>query len=248
MIKHLWNRFSSRTSYWIRVNPFLLMGILLCLLSGWLPLGKPASGQENGIRKKPVMVHYMPWFASKKISGEWGWHWTMGKTNPDRTLPNGFPDAACHDLPLIGLYDSSDPDLLEYHVQLMKLSGIDGVIIDWYGVSDFRDYRVLHQNTQKLIQILARSNLKFAICYEDQSLKHRIASKRIDPDGKTDEATRDLNWVRTKMFFPNELSQDSQSPRVVRLWTSITDRRGMGQDSHVHRETDGSTYVAPSRQ
>ena len=30
-----------------------------------------------------VLVHYMPWFESKEISGKWGWHWTMGHFNPD---------------------------------------------------------------------------------------------------------------------------------------------------------------------
>jgi hypothetical protein len=33
----------------------------------------------------------------------------------------------------IGPYDSTDPNVLEYHMLLMKLSGIDGIIVDWYG-------------------------------------------------------------------------------------------------------------------
>ena len=34
----------------------------------------------------------------------------------------------------------SDPAVLEYHVLLMKLGGIDGVIVDWYGQDNYYDY------------------------------------------------------------------------------------------------------------
>ena len=43
-------------------------------------------------------------------------------------------------------YDSADPVALEYHVALMKLAGIDGVIVDWYGMDNFNDY-ALNQST-----------------------------------------------------------------------------------------------------
>jgi hypothetical protein len=38
---------------------------------------------------------------------------------------------ASHFHPLTGPYDSSNDALLEYQVMLMKLSRIDGVIVDW---------------------------------------------------------------------------------------------------------------------
>ena len=98
----------------------------------------------------PVLAHYMPWYASKEHSGEWGWHWTMNHFDPDQIKWTGDREAASHDYPLMGLYDSGDPHLLEAHVLLMKFAGIEGVIIDWYGVHDFYDYAQLHRNTQAL--------------------------------------------------------------------------------------------------
>ena len=96
-----------------------------------------------GEQQKQIFVHYMPWYASKPVSGTWGWHWTMNKFMPEKKPL----ELASHFVPQIGPYDSFDPHAIEYHVQLMKLSGINGVIIDWYGVSDFRDYAMIHRNT-----------------------------------------------------------------------------------------------------
>src|SRR5205807_732935 len=54
-------------------------------------------------------------------------------TNPNIIDANGHRQIASNYYPLIGPYASSDPNLIEYHLLLMKLSGIDGVLVDWYG-------------------------------------------------------------------------------------------------------------------
>jgi hypothetical protein len=95
-----------------------------------------ASSHTSAAQEKPlVLAHYMPWHASKAVSGKWGWHWTMDHFDPSIMLWDGKRQAASHDYPLIGLYDSSDDHALECHVLLMKLAGLDGVIVDWYGTS-----------------------------------------------------------------------------------------------------------------
>ena len=71
----------------------------------------------------------MPWFSAPPISPQWGWHWTMNRYHPDQ-LTNGQPEIASHYTPLIGLYDSSDPDVLRCQVMQMKLAGIDGIAVD----------------------------------------------------------------------------------------------------------------------
>jgi len=116
----------------------------------------------------------MPWYASKAISGAWGWHWTMGKFNPDTPTPQGSYPSATHDPPAIGLYDSGDLRALECQVAQMKLAGITGIIIDWYGRADFRDYATMHRNTELVIGVIRRAGMKFAICYEDQAIKHQV--------------------------------------------------------------------------
>ncbi len=55
---------------------------IIAVLVGILNFGNP-SDAHNDTEQKILMVHYMPWFASKSISGNWGWHWTMNRYNPD---------------------------------------------------------------------------------------------------------------------------------------------------------------------
>lgn len=130
-----------------------------------------------------VLAHYMPWFQTKQMSGDWGWHWKLKNRNPENLI-NGKRDIASHYYPLMGPYDSSDPDALDCHVLLMKISGIDGVIIDWYGIEEHWDYGVNHRNTLAMIQAIKKAKLKYAICYEDQTVGHLIEAKKIeDVDG-----------------------------------------------------------------
>lgn len=150
--------------------------------------------------QKTVLAHYMPWYATKPVSGIWGWHWTMGHFDPEQVDAAGRPEAATHDPPLIGLYDSGDPHALDCQVQLMKLAGIDGVIVDWYGTTEFRDYAVIHRNTEKLIATIHRAGLKFAICYEDQTVKHMVENDFILPEQAVEEGARSLRWLDEHWF------------------------------------------------
>ncbi len=45
----------------------------------------------------------------------------------------------------------------------MKFAGIDGVILDWYGIRKHNDYAVIHRNSQHFIKHLRRAGLKFAV-------------------------------------------------------------------------------------
>jgi hypothetical protein len=84
-----------------------------------------------------LMAHYMPWYQTPPVSGYWGWHWTMEHFSPSRRDENGRPNIASYYLPLTGPYDSSDDALLEYQVSLMRLSGIDGVIVELITWNDY---------------------------------------------------------------------------------------------------------------
>jgi len=126
---------------------------------------------------KPVMVHYMPWFQSPYSLGgsSWGYHWTMNYFNPNViNTNNGEQEIASWYYPLIGPYDSLDPAVLEYHVLLMKLAGIDGVIVDWYGQDNYYDYSINNQRTLALFNYTRKAGLKFSLCYEDATIQAEI--------------------------------------------------------------------------
>lgn len=171
--------------------------------------------QISAQAEQPVFVHYMPWYASKPVSGQWGWHWTMGHFNPDKLAGKGIREAATHDPPVIGLYDSNDPDVLECQVLLMKLAGIEGVIIDWYGITDFRDYGLVHRNTQHLIKFVKRAGLKFAICYEDQTLKHLVEGKQIPASQVMAQGKSVMGWLDEHWFGDDAYLQVDGKPLLL---------------------------------
>jgi hypothetical protein len=120
------------------------------------------------------MAHYMPWYQAPSVGGYWGWHWTMDHFNPNRKDENDRREIASHTYPLTGPYDSRDADLLEYQVLLMVLSGIDGVIVDWYGIKDVDDYALINASTQRLFEAVKTASLRFAICYEDWTIRRMV--------------------------------------------------------------------------
>lgn len=178
----------------------LMIRILFALLFGCSAVFRLTPELCAQQRDKTVLVHYMPWYTSKSVSGYWGWHWTMNHFNPDKVDLNGQREVASHDYPLIGLYDSNDPDVLECQVLLMKLAGIDGVIIDWYGIQKFRDYAEIHRNSEHLVKYLKKAKLQFAVCYEDQSVKHMIAENVLPKQADVMHGQLILKWLAENWF------------------------------------------------
>jgi len=152
---------------------------------------------SSAAASKPVMVYYMPWFVAKPYSSSWGWHWTMNHYNPDVINASGGRQIASWYYPLIGPYDSADPAVLEYHVLLMKLGGIDGVIVDWYGPGDFADYALNNQRTAALFQWTRRAGLKFCLCYEDQTIRQEINGGYIDAKQGVAQAQQAMLYMQS---------------------------------------------------
>jgi len=109
-----------------------------------------------------VFVHYMAWFETPATSGtgQWGQHWTMANENPNIILSSGRRQIASWFYPMIGPYASSDRDVLDYHLLLMKYAGIDGVIVDWYGTHNVLDYPLVRRNTDSLFSRIPGAGLR----------------------------------------------------------------------------------------
>ena len=175
--------------------------IVLALLLAGTSVETPAQAQDETPMERPLLLtHYMPWYQSLFVSGYWGWHWTMDHFNPSLQTADGKPEIASQYMPLTGPYDSQDDALLEYQVLLMKLSGIDGVIVDWYGTDDFRDYAVINAATNKLFEYTKKAGLLFSICYEDQTIKHMIDDNFISSEDARGHGQDTLRYVQDNWF------------------------------------------------
>jgi hypothetical protein len=153
------------------------------------------------VNTKRVFAHVVPWFETKATNGGtvWGYHWTMNYADPDLFTNSADTERqiASHYYPLIGPYASGDTNVIDYELLLMKLSGIDGIFIDWYGTSTDAgqaDYSKVRANTLALISRIGRAGLKYSIVYEDQALSNYDSANTIIW-GKAD-----MNYMQTNFF------------------------------------------------
>lgn len=164
---------------------------------------------------KPLLVYYMPWYVAKPYSDNWGWHWTMNHFNPDVIDASGERQIASWYHPLIGPYDSADPVVLEYHVLLMKLAGIDGVIVDWYGRESYLDYGINNERTAEVFKYARKAGLKFALCYEDRTVLQQINDGVLAATNAIHHAQQTLLYVQSNYFGDPSYLQLSNRPVLL---------------------------------
>ncbi|MCX7785256.1 MAG: hypothetical protein N2201_03370 [candidate division WOR-3 bacterium] len=92
--------------------------------------------------EKLVLAFYFLWYYPEN------WYWT-GKLS------------IAHQ-PLLGLYSSSDDNVLRTHIKMAKSAGIDGFICSWWGINSVSD-----QNLKKLSSLCNENNFRFTIYLEN---------------------------------------------------------------------------------
>jgi hypothetical protein len=149
---------------------------------------------------KKVYAHLMPWFEDPSTSGDgkWGLHWTMANQDPNVVDGSGHRQIASYYYPAIGPYGSSDPDVIEYQLLLMKYAGIDGALIDWPGTIQTSDYPKNRQNAEAFIGKTAKFGLEFGIVYEDHNVQLAFDAGVIGD--KIAAGTNDMAYVRDNYF------------------------------------------------
>lgn len=177
---------------------------LLCFvaLAGCLAARTSRADEEPRPANTRIFAHVMPWFEADPAREFWGWHWTMNAFDP-RDVAGGRRRIAAKLYPAIGPYDSGDPHVIEYQLLLMKLAGIDGIIVDWYGREDFNDYALLHRNTTRLVECAGQFGLEVAICYEDRTILDLVKAGRLAADARAAHAAREIAWL-ARTWFPLE--------------------------------------------
>ncbi len=149
-----------------------------------------------------VLAHFMIWFETNNTSltGNWGWHWTMNASlNPS----NG--EIASHYHPLTGAYASGDADILDYQCLLMKYSGIDGVIVDWYGSNADNSVAKHTSNTVALFNAIKKAGMQLSVCYEDANLG----------DDAVSEARTDMTYLAKNFFKSDNYTKIDGKPLLL---------------------------------
>ncbi len=183
-----------------------MRNLLLVLAALLLPTlcVRPACGQSVPVAKSnptKVYMHYMPWFQTPGSLGgtggsQWGWHWRMNTQNPSIIDGNGKRQIAAHFYPKIGPYDSSDPNVLEYHMLLLKYSGVDGVMIDWYGVQGSNgDVGSLLNASNAIVNQTATHGLGFSVVLEDRFARN-IADETANMHYLRDNYFNQSNYIK----------------------------------------------------
>jgi hypothetical protein len=178
------------------------------VLCGLLAISS-ASAQSPPVQKTnpmKVYMHYMPWFQTPYTLGgqNWGFHWKFNTRNPNVVDSTGRRQIASNYYPKIGPYDSSDPDVIEYHMLLMKYAGVDGVLMDWYGVQGTNgDIGSLLSASNAIVNKTDDFGLNFGVVMEDRF------------SANVGQAQANVAYLRDNYFNKPNYIQQSGNPLLM---------------------------------
>ena len=93
--------------------------------------------------------------------------------------------------------------MLEYALICIKLAGIDGILIDYYGKWNFNDYAQLLLASDAVIEMCQKVGLNFGLVYEDrtlQSIVNQGFSNKIDL-ARGDMVYMEENYFKRDNYF-----------------------------------------------
>jgi len=120
-----------------------------------------------------------------------------------------------------------------------------GVIVDWFGSADYYDYATINRNTTQLFEYTRRAGLKFAICYEDQTIQRFIDGKRLVPGEASGMPQEEMLYLQS-ISSRTKLSAD-QWPAVAGKFRSaiFSGRRELGPDFFGAAAVQSSGFFFP---
>ncbi|MEO0587933.1 MAG: alpha/beta hydrolase fold domain-containing protein [Planctomycetota bacterium] len=159
----------------------------------------PAAADDE---PKVLLMHYMPWYQTPQVRDKWCGHWAgwQKQHDPAKLDENGLPDIWSHYHPLIGTYDSTEADVIECQLLQMKLAGVDGVIADWYGLTDTYDYPAVHEATEVLFEQAGRLGMQFAACFEDRTVESNVKLGKLDAEDVARHLADTVEWMQDHWF------------------------------------------------
>lgn len=161
------------------------------------------------------MVHYMPWFETPLMHSNWGFHWTMNHYNPNVLDSNGLRQIASQYYPLTGPYDSDDPKILEYQTLLMKITGIDGVLVKWDGKENYLDYGKNNVSTKNILAATQKAGLIFGISMEDYVVGTMITNGYMTADTAIQYGKSVMKYLQGNYFNASNYVTLGQHPVLL---------------------------------
>jgi len=149
----------------------LLLGgttAFLAALAASCSTSEGGSSPRQAKEPPSILCHYMAWFQNRTVDGEAKYaHWAGSAPghahDPSKSVYGGLRDAASVYHPRIGLYDSADTDVVDYHILSAKTAGIEGFVVDWYANEG------VDENFKTLLERATELDFKVAICFEEKT-------------------------------------------------------------------------------
>ncbi|MEM8783133.1 MAG: hypothetical protein AAGE65_09795 [Planctomycetota bacterium] len=167
--------------------------------------------------RKRLLMHFMPWYIAPDYRDRWGRHWTGHQRQHDPTQADetGRRDVWSHYYPLIGPYDSADPRVLECQLLQMKLAGIDGVIVDWYGIAPAANYPPSHTASEAVFDAAGRLGLEFSVCYEDRTVAYMVQTGHLTQEQVQGHLIETFQWMDAHWFAAPHYTKLNGRPLVL---------------------------------
>jgi hypothetical protein len=130
--------------------------------------------------KRPLLLaNYYCWYHDSQHLKRTFQHWTYpaSATNAlaKQAQRSGEPPPNSVFRPLVGLYDSADPLIAEWHVQLAKAAGIDVFLVDWWDT-----HNALDQNVDRgIVAAASKHGFKFALLDERAQFHQKFEDYQV---------------------------------------------------------------------
>jgi hypothetical protein len=131
-------------------------------------------------RERPLLfANYYCWYHDGRHPKRPFLHWTYASSdnNPlakKAQLP-GEPPPNSVFRPLVGFYDSSNPEVAEWHVQLAKAAGLDAFLVDWWDAHNGLDQNVDHG----IVAAAGKHGFKFALLDERAQFHEKLKDYQV---------------------------------------------------------------------
>jgi hypothetical protein len=162
-----------------------------------------------------VLAHFMPWHGGPEYKNQenqnvYNGHWRGDDNwkNPMQIVGGDKSEIASHVYPLTGPYNGKSRHLLQYQVGLMKLAGIGGVLICWYGASNDYDAPFNQQISIAMVEMITEANLKFSVVIEDWN---------TNGAWPTNNSRDNINWLRDNWFSKANYVKVGDRPLLLSL-------------------------------